>query len=128
MDYKYSDLTKEIIGAAMEVHRVLGNGFQEVIYQRALNIELGGNKDLNIAREFEMTVNYKDNIIGTRSVDFLINNLIAVELKAITHLEDVQLAEALNYLEAYNLEAGLLVNFGAKNLEFKRLFNKKYIP
>ena len=125
MEYKYSDITKVIIAAAMEVHKILGNGFQEVIYQRALDIELVNHK-LLVGREVEMGIFYKGRAIGTRRVDFLINDAICVELKALTELEDVHLAQALNYLEAFNLEVGLLINFGAKSLEVKRLFNKKY--
>ena len=125
MEYKYSDITKVIIAAAMEVHKILGNGFQEVIYQRALDIELV-NQKLLVGREVEMGIFYKGRAIGTRRVDFLINDAICVELKALTQLEDVHLAQALNYLEAFNLEVGLLINFGAKSLEVKRLFNKKY--
>ena len=128
MEYKYADLTKELINAAMEVHSILGNGFQEVIYQRAYEIELNQRSSFIVCREVEMTVQYKEHLVGTRRVDFLINNLIAIELKALIKLEDVHLAQALNYLEAYNLEVGLLINFGAKSLEFKRLFNKKYTP
>jgi len=126
MEYKYADLTRELINAAMEVHRILGNGFQEVIYQRAYEIELIQKNLFTVCREVEMPVRYKDHVIGTRRVDFLINNLISIEIKALIKLEDVHLAQALNYLEAYNLEVGLLINFGAKSLEFKRLFNKKY--
>jgi len=123
--YKYSELTSKIIKCAMTVHSVLGNGFQEVIYQRALEIEM---KDacLTFNREFEMPIFYKEQQIGTRRVDFLIESLISVELKAITKLEDVHFAQAINYLEAYNLEIGLLINFGENSLNFKRLTNKKY--
>lgn len=122
---KYSDLTEKIIKAAFRVHRVLGNGFQEVIYQRALEIELQ-KEGLPFVREFEMPVYYEGIRIGTRRVDFLIEQKISVELKAIMRLEDVHLAQAMNYLEAYNLEVGLLINFGAKSLEFKRLTNRKH--
>ena len=125
MEYKYSELTQSIIAAALEVHKILGNGFQEVIYQRALDIELVNHK-LLVAREVEMAVSYKGNVIGNRRVDFLINNIICVEIKALIKLEDVHLAQGLNYLEAFNLEVGLLINFGAKSLEVKRLYNKKY--
>src|SRR5665213_1160268 len=125
MEYKYSELTQSIIAAALEVHKILGNGFQEVIYQRALDIELVTHK-LLVAREVEMAVSYKGNVIGNRRVDFLINNIICVEIKALIKLEDVHLAQGLNYLEAFNLEVGLLINFGAKSLEVKRLYNKKY--
>src|SRR5687768_12329247 len=104
---KYSDITEKIIGAAFRVHGALGCGFQEVIYQRALEVEF---KLMNLehAREFEMPIFYLDLQIGTRRVDFLVMNLISVELKAQTKLEDVHLAQAMNYLEAYNLEIGLL--------------------
>lgn len=124
-EYKYSDLTEKIIGCAMEVHKALGNGFQEVIYQRALEIEMSFT-GLNFKREFEMPIYYCDHHIGTRRVDFLVEDVISVELKAITKLEDVHFAQAINYLEAYNLEIGLLINFGETSLVFKRLTNKKY--
>jgi GxxExxY protein len=120
--YKYSDLTEKIIGCSMRVHNTLGNGFQEVIYQRALAIEL---KKLNIDfdRELEMPIMYDGISIGTRRVDFLVEEKVSVELKAVTKLENVHLAQAINYLEAYNLEVGLLINFGNTSLEFKRLIN-----
>ena len=124
-DYKYKEITAKVIGAAMEVHKVLGNGFQEVIYQRALALELP-YYDLNFNREFEMPIYYRNTQIGTRRVDFLVEDKISVELKAIIKLEDVHLAQAKNYLEAYNIEVGLLLNFGSKSLEFKRLINTKY--
>lgn len=124
-EYKYSDLTSTIIGCAMTVHSELGNGFQEVIYQRALEIEMN-HKDISFSREFEMPIYYKEQQIGTRRVDFLIENIISVELKALSKLEDVHLAQAINYLEAYDLEVGLLINFGSKSLQFKRLSNKSF--
>lgn len=123
--YKYSELTSHIIGCAMEVHKILGNGFQEVIYQRALEKEML-TKGLSFGREYNMDIYYKDSLIGTRRVDFLIEDVISVEIKALIKLEDVHLAQAINYLEAYNLEIGLLINFGAKSLEFKRLINSKF--
>ncbi len=124
-EYKYSELTSKIIGCAITVHKILGNGFQEVIYQRALDIEmrLAG---INFSREFEMPIFYRDEQIGTRRVDFLVEGLISVELKAITKLEEVNFAQGINYLEAYNLEIGLLINFGEMSLNFKRLTNKKF--
>ena len=125
MEYKHSDITQSIIAAALEVHKTLGNGFQELIYQRALDIELINYK-LLVAREIEMAVLYKGTVIGSRRVDFLINDIICVEIKALVKLEDVHLAQGLNYLEAFNLEVGLLINFGSKSLEVKRLYNKKY--
>lgn len=121
--YQYSELTSKIIGASMQVHKVLGNGFQEVIYQRAIAIELTDN-GIKFEREKEMPIFYKEQQIGTRRVDFLIEGVVSVELKALTKLEDVHLAQAINYLEAYNIEIGMLINFGAKSLEFKRLINK----
>lgn len=124
-EYKYSELTGKIIGCSMEVHNVLGNGFQEVIYQRALEFEMELQR-IGFEREFEMDVLYKQKHIGTRRVDFLIENKICLELKAVINLESVHLAQAINYLEAYNLEVGLLINFGYTKLEFHRLQNKKY--
>ena len=121
--YKHSDLTAKIIGAAMEVHKFLGNGFQEVIYQRALAIELG-EKGLSFVREQEMQIDYKGRDIGTRRADFFIEDKIMLEIKAVIRLEDVHLAQAINYLEAYNLEIGLLINFGSKSMQFKRLMRK----
>jgi GxxExxY protein len=126
-NFKYAEITEKIIGSAFRVHGTLGNGFQEVIYQRALEIEFNMTA-LDHIREFEMPVYYMDRQIGTRRVDFLVMNKISVELKAITKLEDVHLAQAINYLEAYNLEIGLLINFGAKRLEFNRFTNKKFKP
>ena len=123
--YKYSELTSKIIGCAMKVHSALGNGFQEVIYQRALQIEMNDN-NLSFSREHVMPVYYKGQEIGTRRVDFLVQEVISVELKALIKLEDVHFAQAINYLEAYDLEVGLLINFGAKSLEFKRLLNSKF--
>jgi len=119
-EYKYSDITEKIIGCSMRVHNKLGNGFQEVIYQRALAIEL--NKiNLQFEREVEMPIFYDDQHIGTRRVDFMVEEKISIELKALTKLENVHLAQALNYLEAFKLEIGLLINFGNTKLEFKRL-------
>jgi len=123
--YKYSALTAKIIGCAMAVHKALGNGFQEVIYQRALAIDFR-LADIDFAREFEMPIYYREAHIGTRRVDFLVENVISVELKATTKLEDAHFAQAINYLEAYNLEIGLLINFGEMSLNFKRLTNKKF--
>ena len=124
-EYKYSKMTSKIIGCAMEVHNALGNGFQEVIYQRAMEIEME-SQGINFSREYNMPVYYKGIQIGTRRVDFLVEGVISVELKAIIMMNDSHLAQAINYLEAYDLEVGLLINFGAKSLEFKRLHNKKF--
>lgn len=124
-EYKYSDVTSKIIGCAMEVHKILGNGFQEVIYQRALAKELQ-LQGLSFQREFEMPIFYKEEQMGTRRVDILVEGVIAIELKALTQIEDVHLAQSINYLEAYDLEIGMIINFGAKSLQFKRLINSKF--
>ncbi len=119
---KHSQITEKIIGSSFEVHKFLGNGFQEVIYQRALAYEMG-KAGLAFAREIEQEIFYKElaEPIGTRRADFVVEHKVLVELKAISKLEDVHLAQALNYLKAYKLEIGLLINFGARSLEFKRL-------
>ena len=117
-------LTYQIIGCAMEVHRILGNGFQEVIYQRCLAIELEG-AGLSFGREVEQPIFYRGVEVGTRRADFIVANQVVVELKALTVLEDVHIAQAKNYLVAYDFEIGLLINFGASSLEYKRIFNDK---
>ena len=123
--YPYADVTEKIIGCAMKVHNKLGNGFQEVIYQRALAIEFRKNS-INFQREFEMDIYYDGEAIGKRRVDFLVEDKIMVELKALAELDNSQPAQTINYLEAYNLEIGLLINFGAKSLQFNRFINSKY--
>lgn len=122
---KYGNLTKEVIGCAMRVHSTLGNGFQEVIYQRCLAIELE-EAGIGYEREKEIPIFYKGIDVGLRRVDFLIEDQVMVELKAVIQMEDVHLAQAMNYLEAYNLEIGLLINFGARSLQFKRVHNNKF--
>lgn len=119
---KHKELTHRIIGCAMRVHSTLGNGFPEVIYQRAMEIELRIN-GLRAERESAMPVYYRDQHIGTRRVDFFVENLILVELKAVIRLEDVHLAQAMNYVEAFEKEVGLLINFGARSLQYKRVHN-----
>jgi GxxExxY protein len=104
------------------VHSTLGDGFQEIIYQRALAIEME-KQGLAFQREMEMAIFYEGIDIGTRRVDFFVEDKIMVELKALIKLEDVHLAQAMNYCQAYNLPVGLLINFGAKSLEFKRVYN-----
>ncbi|RMG50643.1 MAG: GxxExxY protein [Gammaproteobacteria bacterium] len=118
----HGDLTHKIIGCAFEVHKYLGNGFQEVIYQRALAYEFR-KAGLSFARELEQDIFYKDleEPIGTRRADFVVEGKVLVELKALIKLEDVHIAQVLNYLKAYRLEIGLLINFGSKSMEFKRL-------
>jgi len=109
----------------MRVHTKLGNGFKEVIYQRSLEIEMA-LEGISFEREKEMSIFYRETQVGSRRVDFFVENLIMVELKAIIELEDVHLSQGINYLEAYNEEIGLLLNFGSKSLTYKRLLNKKF--
>ncbi len=118
------DLTYKIIGCAMKVHSTLGNGFQEIIYQRALAIEMN-KQGISFKRELEMLLYYEEEHIGTRRVDFLVEDKVMVELKALIKMEDVHLAQGLNYLVAYNVDLGLLLNFGAQSLEVKRLRHPK---
>jgi GxxExxY protein len=119
---KYHDITEKILGASFEVHKFLGNGFQEVIYQRALAYEML-MQGLGFKREIEQDIFYKEltEPIGKRRADFVVEGKVLVELKAVIQLEDVHMAQALNYLKAYRLEVGLLINFGSKSLTFKRL-------
>ena len=113
------EITEKIIGCAMTVHKILGNGFQEVIYQRALSIKLE-QTDIHHRREVDMPIFYREEQVGTRRADFLIEDSILVELKAISEFNDSHFAQMINYLEAYKLEIGLLINFGAKSLKWKR--------
>jgi GxxExxY protein len=122
---KYKELTGKIIGCAMEVHKILGCGFQEKIYQRALYYEMCQQQIMSV-REYDMDIFYKEEKVGNRRVDFLVEGLIAVEIKALSQLEPLHLAQAINYLEAYQLEVGLLLNFGSARLEFKRIVNPKF--
>jgi GxxExxY protein len=119
---KYEDITHKIIGCAMKVHSTLGSGFQEVIYQRVMAIEME-KQGLAFQREMEMTIYYENIEIGTRRVDFFVEDKIMVELKALAKLDDLNLAQVMNYCEAYHLPVGLLINFGAKSLEYKRVYN-----
>jgi len=116
----HGEITGEVIGCAMEVHRILGPGFQEYTYHRALEKELKEKKIPHIS-EFEMKVFYKGDVMGLRRVDFLVRAIVCVEIKAVAHLDDTNLAQSLNYLEASECKVGLLINFGSKSLQFKRL-------
>jgi len=116
---KYADITQKIIASAMAVHSYLGNGFQEVIYQRCLAIEME-KQGLGFARELEMPIYYHNIEVGARRVDFLVESVVLVELKAVSELTDIHYAQMLNYLKVYNLEIGLLINFGEKSLKWKR--------
>jgi GxxExxY protein len=119
------ELTYKIIGCAMKVHNTLGNGFQEVIYQRCLAIELE-NAAIGYQREKEHVIFYNDIDVGTRRADFVVENKLMIELKAVINLEDVHLAQAKNYVIAYNFEKGLLINFGSNSLQYKLVFNPRY--
>jgi len=123
MKEETDSLTGKIIGCAMQIHRTLGSGFQEVIYQRCLAIEFTFH-NLTYEREKEMPIFYRESQVGTRRVDFFVENSVMVELKAVEKLEDAHKAQAINYCEAYNIANGLLINFGSKSLEFKRVYNK----
>ena len=124
-EYKYSEITGKIIGCAMRVHAALGSGFQEVIYQRAMAIEMA-EAGLSFSREHDMPIYFKNQWIGTRRVDFLVEKVVSLEIKAKANLENLDLSQGINYLEAYNLEVGLLINFGARSLQHKRLANSKF--
>ncbi len=119
------ELTYQIIGSAMKVHNTLGAGFQEVIYQRCLAIELE-KTGISFVREKEQEIYYDDIHVGTRRADFVVENRLIVELKAIVLLEDVHLNQAKNYTVAYNFSHGLLINFGSQSLQYKLIFNPKY--
>lgn len=119
------EITYKINGCAMKVHNILGNGFQEVIYQRCLAIELK-KAGLEFGREVEQNIYYENNMVGTRRADFVVEGKVIVELKALINLEDVHLAQAKNYVVAYDFPIGLLINFGSTSLQFKKVFNKKY--
>jgi GxxExxY protein len=118
-EYKFSELDQTIIGYAMKVHSFLENGFQEVIYQRALALELK-NAGISFQRKIEQQIFYRDydEPIGTRRANFVVEEKVLVEIKATTQLDDVHKAQVLNYLKAYRIEVGLLINFGEKSLYF----------
>ena len=119
-----NELTHRIIGCAMTVHNTLGNGFQEVIYQRALAIEFI-YQNISFVREMEMELFYRSEPIGTRRVDFFVEGEVMLELKAVEVLNGIHKAQAINYCEAYNMPDGLLINFGSTSLQYHRVFNKK---
>ncbi len=119
-----AELTYKIHGCAMKVHNTLGNGFQEVIYQRCLAIEMK-RAGLEFEREKEQKIYYDQFEVGTRRADFVVENSVIIELKALTNLEDVHLAQAKNYVVAYNFPIGLLINFGATSLQVKKIYNNK---
>jgi GxxExxY protein len=126
-DLKYNELTEAIINAAMKVHRSLGLGFPEIIYQRALLVELG-KRGIESKAEQELPVYYEDVLVGKRRLDLLVENKILIELKAVSELEKKYFNQVLNFLEAFNVEIGLLLNFGTESLQIKRFINNKYQP
>jgi GxxExxY protein len=126
-EFPFKELTYKVIACAMEVHRVMGPGFQEYIYQRALAIEMK-NAGIKFQEEFEIPIHYKGEMIGLRRVDFWIENTVSLEIKARTELDNTHLAQAINYIEASNVSTGLLINFGAGSLQFKRIHNRKLYP
>jgi GxxExxY protein len=121
----YEEMTHKIISCAMKVHSTMGNGYSEVIYQRAMNIELT-NAGLKFQREMKMDVYYDNEIIGIKRVDFFVEKRIMVELKAVIDLNNYGLNQCRNYLEIANQPVGLLINFGSKSLQFKRIYNSKH--
>ncbi len=123
-DYKYSEITGVVIGAAMKVHSELGNGFPEIIYHRSLSIELK-ERGINYVREIAMPLYYQGEEIGKRRLDFLVEERVLIELKAVSEINETHYNQVLNYLTAYNLEIGLLLNFGENSLKFKRFINSK---
>ena len=124
IEYRFSDITDNVIGGAMAVHTALGNGFPEVVYQRSLTIEMR-DRGLAFGREVEIPLHYKGEEVGSRRADFLVEGKVLVELKAVSILEDVHVAQVLNYLTAYQLEVALLLNFGARKLEYRRLVKQQ---
>jgi GxxExxY protein len=121
-----NDITGKIIHCCMKVHNTIGSGFQEVIYQRALEIEMRLN-GLAFEKEKEMSIFYEGELIGKRRVDFFVEKCVMLELKAVVQIENIHKTQAINYLEVYNIADGLLINFGALSLEFKRVYNKKLV-
>lgn len=121
--FKYGDITEKIIGCAIRVHQKMKNGYNEIIYQRCLAIEFE-RAHLNFSEQVEVSIYYDEYLVGTRKVDFLVEGKIIVEIKAVTDLTDAHVAQAINYLETHKMEVGLLINFGAKSLQFRRLINQ----
>jgi len=121
---KYGDITQRIIGCAMKVHNKMRNGYNEAIYSKCLAIEFD-RAGIKYQKELDVPVYYEEMIVGRRRVDFMVEEKVIVELKVIAELTDQNLAQALNYLECHKLEVGLLINFGSKSLQFKRLINQE---
>jgi GxxExxY protein len=125
-NFRYSDITRKIIGASMLVHRNFGGGnFTENIFQRALLLELT-ESGLRYESEKELPVYYKNKLIGKKRVDIFIEGKILVELKAVGAFEKVHYNQVINYLKIFNLEVGLLINFGTSSLQVKRFVNNTH--
>jgi GxxExxY protein len=120
--YKYSDITEKVIGCSLNIHKQLGNGFPEIIYHRCLEIEFK-KSGLKYKTEFDIPVFYDNIEVGKRRADFIVDDVVLVEIKALQGLDDYCISQVLNYLKAFKLEVGLLINFGEKSLKFKRLIN-----
>lgn len=116
---EYNELTHAVIGCAMTVHRKLGRGFPEVVYQRALAIELF-KQGLRAEREIDLPIYYDNEKVGSRRADFFVENKVLVEMKALEAIVPAHHVQLINYLEAFKIPVGLLLNFGASSLEFKR--------
>lgn len=123
-ELKYADITEKIIGCAMTVHRKMKAGYSEIIYARCLAVEFE-KIQLPYKKEMELPIYYDEAIVGKRRVDFLVDDKIVVELKAIAERTEKELNQALNYLENHKMEIGLLINFGSKSLQFKRVINSR---
>lgn len=115
-------ITKEIIGKSFKVSNTLGNGFLEKVYQNALFYELT-KSGLNVKQQYPLEVFYEDKVVGEYFADLLVENKIILELKAIKALDDIHLAQILNYLKACDMNFGLLINFGTPRVEIKRVVN-----
>ncbi|HEX6845942.1 MAG TPA: GxxExxY protein [Chitinophagaceae bacterium] len=124
--YIHSDITSEILNIAFEVHKIIGPGFAESVYHRAMIVECG-LRNVETDSEIELPIFYKNVRVGSRRADLLIKKKVIVELKAVVELNDIHLAQAINYLEAFNLEVGLLLNFGSKSLQYKRLIHPRFL-
>ncbi|GAB3294776.1 GxxExxY protein [Hymenobacter tenuis] len=127
LENTYSEISKQIIGCAMRVHTALGNGFPEIIYQRSLAIEFEMN-GLAFEQELHLPVYYLDKEVGSRRVDFLVAKSIIVELKALSEITPLHYAQVINYLKAYRVEVGLLLNFGETSLKYKRFLRSSDSP
>ena len=121
----FDDLAYKVIGCSMKVQGILGSGFQEKVYQRALSVEFS-NQNISFAREIEMDIFYEGIQVGCRRVDFYVEDQLVVEIKAVSILDEIHLAQAISYCQVFNKASGLLLNFGSRNLEYKRVYNTSY--